>query len=87
MKEEAARVGSGPERKEPRELQSILEEIVGKTGRVVPLYGGYEIEVGKPDEFPWREVFEELLRSGLDVWIKRLEDRGTIVIMSKPASV
>ena len=60
----------------------ILKSKVGKTGKIVEDYGGYEITVTDNEKFPWVEVFSLLVDSGFQVWINK--KNSYIQIMSKP---
>ncbi|MFH1560788.1 MAG: hypothetical protein ABID84_05205 [Chloroflexota bacterium] len=67
------------------DIQGALRSAVGTSGRVNPAYGGFDIEVNEPAEFPWGRVLELLLALQHDVWVKKRRDR--LVIMSKPPPV
>lgn len=67
------------------DLESKLKDIIGETGKVTPEYGGYEITVLNPTDFPWHNVLSLLLDCSLEVWVARKEER--ITIFCKPLSV
>jgi hypothetical protein len=56
--------------------------LVGKSGEVKELYGGYEIIVHDPKLLPWQSVFNLLLDASYEVWISRPLDK--LIILSKP---
>ncbi len=60
-----------------------LREIVGRFGRVAERYGGYEIVVVDDRRFPWREVFDTLLRYSFDIWIERKDEKMMVLSKSK----
>ena len=62
-------------------LQS-LRDLIGDSGKTIEDYGGYEITVKDPKKFPWNDVFELLIESGFQIWIKRKNSH--IIIESKP---
>jgi len=65
------------------DLDTYLESVVGPKGRVHPCYGGFAIEVFKPEEFPWCVVILTLINNGFEVSFSR---RGnTPVIIGKPS--
>jgi hypothetical protein len=59
-----------------------LKGLVGESGIVSELYGGYEITVLDTNVFPWESVFNLLLDALYEVWITRSLNR--LVILSKP---
>ena len=59
-----------------------LKKMVGNTGNVASVYGGFEIRVAKPDTFPWHECIDYLIGIGQSVWVKR--KKGKIHLMSEP---
>jgi hypothetical protein len=63
-------------------LLNDLKNLVGKSGEVKELYGGYEIIVNDPELFPWQSVFNLLLDASYEVWISRPLDK--LIILSKP---
>ena len=65
--------------KEPTEE---LRKIVKDTGKVDPVYGGFEIQVIKPRLFPWHRVISQLIEIGQKVWVEKKE--GKIYIVSEP---
>ncbi len=71
----------GNERPSLGDMTSELVKIVGSSGEVLDVGGGYGITILETVEFPWGTVLDRLLKS-LDVWIERRE--GKIVILSKP---
>lgn len=59
-----------------------LKDMVGDTGDVNSVYGGFEIRIVKPTLFPWYKVFNQLIEIGQEVWISKIE--GKMSIISKP---
>jgi len=59
-----------------------LTKLVGETGSVSDMSGGYEITVLDEDNFPWKVVFDVLLKAAHQVWMTRASDR--LMILSKP---
>jgi hypothetical protein len=59
-----------------------LKKMVQETGEVNSLYGGYEIRVLKPTQFPWHKVLRLLIEIGHEIWVD--EKEGKIVITSEP---
>lgn len=59
-----------------------LKGLVGESGIVSELYGGYEITVLDTNVFPWEGVFNLLLDASYEVWITRSLNK--LVILSKP---
>lgn len=59
-----------------------LKDMVGDTGDVNSVYGGFEIRIVKPTLFPWYKVFNQLIEIGQEVWISKTE--GKMAIHSKP---
>ena len=55
---------------------------IGNTGKLSEDYGGYEIIVTDPQNFPWNDVFEMLVDSGFQIWIDK--HGSQIRIESKP---
>ena len=64
-------------------MLQILRNIIGDTGSVGEVYGGYEIIVNNKEKFPWDETFSYLLDSSFEVWMVKSET--SLIIMSKPA--
>jgi hypothetical protein len=65
-------------------LESALEQIVGDTGKVNPVLGGYEVDVLDPSRFPWSDVFRLLVvETQLEVWISK-KDGGLTVVCEQP---
>ena len=64
-------------------MLQILRNIIGDTGSVGEVYGGYEIIVNNKEKFPWDETFTYLLDSSFEVWMVKSET--SLIIMSKPA--
>ena len=64
-------------------MLQILRNIIGDTGSVGEVYGGYEIIVNNKEKFPWNETFSYLLDSSFEVWM--LKSETNLIIMSKPA--
>jgi hypothetical protein len=64
-------------------MLQILRNIIGDTGSVGEVYGGYEIIVNNKEKFPWNETFSYLLDSSFEVWMVKSETN--LIIMSKPA--
>lgn len=62
-----------------RDLDAYLESVVGSKGRVHPSYGGFVIEVLKPDEFPWCVVILTLINSGFQVFFS-IRDKTPVLI-------
>ena len=63
----------------------MLEKLrtkIGKEGKIVEDYGGYEILVLNHEKFPWKEIFEMLIDSGFQIWI--VKNNSHIQIESKP---
>ncbi len=59
-----------------------LRRIVNDAGEVVPVYGGFEIEISKPTLFPWYRVIKLLIGIGQNIWVS--EKEGKICITSEP---
>jgi hypothetical protein len=59
-----------------------VRKMVGDTGKVDAVYGGFEIWVAKPTLFPWYRVFNLLTDIGHEVWINKREDK--ICITTEP---
>ncbi|KYH36187.1 MAG: hypothetical protein AYL29_015330 [Candidatus Bathyarchaeota archaeon B24] len=55
-------------------LDEFLEKLIGSTGRVRPAYGGYEIEILNPVEFPWCDVLLTLQNLDFDIWFSKKDD-------------
>jgi len=66
------------------DLPSRLTELVGEKGQVLPVYGGYQITVLDPLEFPWTEVIIVLINRGFDIWFSR--DENYYIIKCKSSS-
>jgi hypothetical protein len=64
-------------------MLQILRDMVGETGSVGEVYGGYEITVKNKEKFPWYETCNFLLDSSFEVWMVKSET--SLVVMSKPA--
>jgi hypothetical protein len=64
-------------------MLQILRDMIGETGSVAEVYGGYEITVNSKEKFPWYETCDFLLDSSFEVWMVKSET--SLVIMSKPA--
>ncbi len=60
-----------------------LKGLVGESGIVSELYGGYEITVLDTNVFPWEGVFNLLLDASYEVWISRSLNKQ-LVVLSKP---
>lgn len=63
----------------------MLEELinmVGNSGRVITVAGGYEIAISNVEEFPWYKVCMFLLDSSFEVWM--VKSGSNIILMSKP---
>ncbi|MEM3088819.1 MAG: hypothetical protein QXP20_06875, partial [Candidatus Bathyarchaeia archaeon] len=67
------------------DLESKLKDIIGEAGKVSPEYGGYEIIVLNPSNFPWCNVLTLLLDNSLEVWVTKKGEHT--VILCKPSSV
>ncbi len=61
-----------------------LKEMIGKTGKVIDVYGGYEITIDQIEKFPWHKVCMLLLDYSFEVWMVRSNSK--LIIMSKPAT-
>ncbi len=59
-----------------------LKRVVKDSAEVNSLYGGFEIRVSKPGQFPWYKLFNQLIDIGQEVWVSKEEDK--INITSKP---
>jgi hypothetical protein len=59
-----------------------LKKIVGDTGQVNSVYGGFEIKVIRPKTFPWYRLIDSLIGIGQRVWVEKKED--TLYITSEP---
>jgi hypothetical protein len=59
-----------------------LKKIVKDAGRINSVYGGFEIEVIKPELFSWYKLLNRLIEIGQKVWVERRE--GKIYIVSEP---
>lgn len=60
-----------------------LQNLIGQSGIVEEVYGGYEITINEYEIFPWYKVCSILLEASFEVWITKT---GTnLRIMSKPA--
>lgn len=59
-----------------------LKGMIGKSGKVDELYGGYEITVTDADLFPWKGVFDMLLSEAHEIWVTRPTDK--MIIITKP---
>ncbi len=64
------------------DLEEKLKKIVNDTGEVTPVYGGYEVRVGKRALFPWDRVVTLLIESGQKIWVSKKE--GHLCITSEP---
>jgi hypothetical protein len=64
-------------------MLQILRDMIGETGSVSEVYGGYEITVNNKEKFPWYETCDFLLDSSFEVWM--IKSETSLVIMSKPA--
>jgi hypothetical protein len=64
------------------DLEEQLRKRVKDTGAVNSTYGGFEIRVSKPTQFPWYKIFNQLFDNGQEVWVNKME--GKIYINSKP---
>ena len=62
--------------------EDVLDFLVGETGRVLPEYGGFLIEVHDSTGFPWSAVIRTLLKLNHEIWIE--SRNGRLVIISKP---
>jgi len=60
------------------ELKSLIKD----SGTVRDSYGGFEIVVKDPSQFPWGDVLFKLLEISSDVWIRR--ENNKIKILTKP---
>ena len=63
-------------------MLEALKIKIGTTGKISEDYGGYEIIVTDPKNFPWKEIFEMLVDSGFQIWINKKNSH--IQIESKP---
>jgi hypothetical protein len=61
--------------------ESRLRGIVGKSGMVSSVYGGFEIIVLEPSNFRWYDVLTTLLDIGHEVWVTK--KNGHLRIFSK----
>ncbi len=68
-----------------RDLEDSLRALIGDTAEVDPTYGGFEIRLTRPNDFPWAEVMELLASIRQDIWVRRFE--GRLLIVSKPPAV
>jgi hypothetical protein len=50
-----------------------LRDMIGRSGRVEEIYGGYEIAITDTEHFPWYKVIYFLLDSSFEVWMKKTE--------------
>ena len=64
-------------------MLQILRKKIGVTGRVSENYGGYDITVLDDVKFPWKDVFDMLIDSGFQIWIRNDIDSHKQII-SKP---
>lgn len=64
-------------------MLEYLRNMVGKTGKVEEVYGGYEITVDEIDKFPWYKICNFMLESSYEVWMMKSDAK--LLIMSKPA--
>jgi len=63
-------------------LDERLKEIIGTTGEMTSVSGGYEIEIKDPINFPWCPVIFMLQNQGFNVWFSKRDNR--YFIMAKP---
>lgn len=59
-----------------------LKSLIGNSGKVEELYGGFEITVLDEALFPWQGVFDLLLDLAHDIWVTRPTDK--VIILTKP---
>lgn len=65
------------------DISTTLQELAGDLGKIVPMYGGYEIEVLEAGNFPWHEVFEKLISCHMTISVIWLESKNILAIISK----
>ncbi len=66
------------------DIDKRLAELIGSTGAISKIYGGYEIEIGDPKSFPWCSVVLTLQNNGFDVWFSKKGDK--YVVFARPQS-
>ena len=59
-----------------------LKEVIKDTGKIDEQYGGFEILVLDKEKFPWTAVFQLLIESGFQIWVKK--KNSYLEINSKP---
>jgi hypothetical protein len=64
-------------------VEDFLNKVVGSTGKIAKVYGGYEITISDPITFPWRDVIMTMYNMGYDVWISKKDDAYCIVCKLK----
>jgi hypothetical protein len=64
------------------DMEERLKEAIEDTGEVNALYGGFEVRIDDPDQFPWYKILNLLIEIGHEIWITKKED--VIHITSKP---
>ena len=61
--------------------ETNIKELIGDSGTLSIVYGGYEIRVIDQKNFRWAEIMEWLLKCGCEVYVFRKNDY--IIIKSK----
>lgn len=63
------------------DVKTMLDNIIGDSGKVDLEYGGFSIKVQDNTKFPWKETFDMLVGDCFEVWLNRKDSR--IVIVAK----
>lgn len=56
-------------------VEDFLNKVVGSTGKVARIYGGYEITILDPTTFPWCDIIVTMYNMGYDVWISKKDNK------------
>jgi len=61
------------------DVENRLRQLVGETGTVQAVYGGFHIRVRKEDEFDWVGVLRTLVKAGLNIGVEVRDEKLIIV--------
>jgi hypothetical protein len=64
-------------------IEEFLNKVVGSSGKVTRVYGGYQIMILDPIVFPWADVTITMQNLGYDVWISKKDNMHFVVCKLK----
>jgi len=64
-------------------IEEFLNKVVGSSGKVTKVYGGYQVMILDPIIFPWADVMITMQNMGYDVWVSKKDNMYFVVCKLK----